>query len=55
MGKHQIRTFVPPSRVKPKAENDFPDPLRKWLTVLVWVIIASLALNLLLWLLSRGF
>ncbi|GEM_PF-6626327 len=55
MGKHQIRTFVPPSRVKPKEQSDSDDPIRKWLTVLVWVVIGCVAINLLLWLLSRGF
>ncbi len=54
MGKETIRSFVPPNRVRPKQQDEGPDIGRKWLTVLMWVAIACVGINLLLWLISRG-
>ncbi len=56
MGKNQLKVFVPPNRVRPKPKDtEFSEPVWKWLKVAVWVVVAALALNALLWLLSRGF
>ncbi len=56
MAKVPIKAFVPPTRARPKPkEDEFSEPVWKWVKVLAWLVFAAVVINALLWLLSKGF
>lgn len=54
MDQHRVRAFIPPTRPRPKPQEDeFSEPVWKWLKILAWLVAIVLIINVLLWALSH--